>query len=422
MVIVVVGLSHRTVPLEYLERVSFARAEIPKALATLNARDEIFGCVVLSTCHRTEIYAAAPRFHDAVEIIESFLADHASVRPDELSDDCYTFHDDFAVSHLFEVVSGVDSVVPGETEILGQVRDSWMMARDESTTSPAIDRLFDFAIGVGRRVRTQTGIARGATSIAHAGIAQAADALGSLADTRLAVVGAGKMAESIARGLVVTNPASLTIYNRSLESAQRLISALPQESVSFDSRSLWSLADELNGFDAVFCAVSSPEPVISGVTPPRPHEGSTLLIDLGVPRNVDPGVGNVAGFKLVDLDSLKAFVSERLEQRREEVETARALISGELEDFRSVRAARELAPALQALYDHAEELRVSELSRWDSKLKSLSPEQLETVHGLTRGLIQKLLHRPAVELKAAATRPEADQVLNSLRSLFGLDA
>ena len=428
MSVVVVGLSHRTVPLDLLERMTVAPDRLPKALGDLVAREFVSEAVILSTCHRIEVYVVAERFHGGVQDIRHFLSELAFVAPEDFSDDLYTYYDDAAAAHLFVVASGLDSVVLGESQILGQVRDAWDRARAEGAAGSRLSALFRHALEVGKRARTETAISRGVTSLSQAAVAMASDRLGTLAGRNIVVVGAGEMSEGMA--LTVANPgetcavdpaasADLVVANRTWERAEALAERVGGRAVTLDR-----LPEALGQADVLLTSTGSTSVVVeeadlASVVDAR--EGRPLLVvDLGMPRDVDPAVGRLPGVTLLDLADLRAFVETGIDERRNEVVRVRAIVADEVARYVSSTAARSVAPTITALRDHADQVRTAEIDRYRSRLEGLDERQRQAVDALTRSLLAKLLHEPTVRLKDAAGSAQGERLAESLRELFDL--
>ncbi len=420
MSVVVVGLSHRTVPLDLLERMAAPADRLPKALGDLAARPFLSEAVLLSTCHRTEVYVVAERFHGAVQDVRHFLSELAFVPPETFSDHLYTYYDEAAAAHLFGVASGLESVVLGESQILGQVRDAWAAARDEGVAGPQLGALFRHAVEVGKRARAETGIGRGVTSLSQAAVAMAIDRLGTLSGRKILVVGAGKMGEGMVVDLAAThNPAEVLIANRTWERAVSLAARIGGGAAPMDG-----LAGALAEVDVVFTSTAGTDEVVDhdlAVQVAAQRAGRPLLlVDLGMPRNVDPAVRAVAGMTVLDLADLRGFVQVGLDQRRKEVAPVRALVAGEVARYQEATTAREMAPTVAALHERGEEIRAGELERFRARLSGLDARQRAAVEGLTRGIVAKLLHDPTVRVKDAAGSARGERLSSALRELFGI--
>jgi glutamyl-tRNA reductase len=418
--VVVIGLNHRTTPLDLLERMTIADAALPKALHDLVSRTDVSEAVVLSTCNRTEVYAVAERFHGAYQDIRDFLAEVAFLAPEDFSDHLYTHYDAPAVAHLFSVAAGLDSAVLGESEILGQVKVAWDRAREEGAAGPGLNLLFRHALEAGKRARSETGIARSITSVSQAAVALAADRLGGLAGRRILVLGAGEMGEAMALGLAKAGAADIAVANRTWDRAVELARRAGGRAVR-----LLDVPDAMVEVDVLLSSTGAASPLLEVDEVERILErrgGRPLLIvDIAVPRDVDPAVAALDGVTLLDMDDLRAFADAGTQARRREVAAVHDLLDDELERYLGATSAREVAPMITALRDRAESLRRAELDRHRSRLEGLDATQMEAVEALTRGIIGKLLHEPSVTLKDAAGSPRGDRLVSSLRELFALE-
>jgi glutamyl-tRNA reductase len=417
--VIVVGLNHRTAPVEFLERVAVPASQVAKALHDLSRRENLAEVVLLSTCNRTEIYARSARFHPAVQDVLEFLAGQSSADPDEFAEHLYTYHDDAAVSHLFSVAAGVDSMIIGEGEILGQVREAWRAAELNGTSGQLLSRVFRHAVEVGKRSRTETAIGRHAASVSSAAVALAAETLGSLSGRRVLVLGAGEMGEGMAVALAGAGVGEVAVANRTAARGKHLATRVGGRAVGIDD-----IPDALVAADVLLASTGSADVVIERgdiETVMERRDGRALLVvDVAVPRDVDPGVRQVFGVTLLDMDDLKNFVEHSLEQRRREVGKVREIIAEELDRFRLDRSARELAPLVVALRDRGDAVRVAELERFRAKLESLDPVAREAVEALARGIVNKLLHEPTVRLKEAAGTARGELYADALVTLFDL--
>ncbi|HEX5615963.1 MAG TPA: glutamyl-tRNA reductase [Acidimicrobiia bacterium] len=419
MSVIVVGLNHRTVPVGLLERMAVPDEQVPKALHDLVAREHLLEAVVLSTCNRTEIYARCTRFHPAVGDVRDFLAEHSGAAPEAFDDHLYTYYDDAAVAHLFTVAAGLDSMIVGESEILGQVRDAWQFALSEGTAQQGLSRVFRHAVESGKRVRTETGISRHPVSISSAAVAVAAEHLGSLAGCRALVLGAGKMGEGLAASISERGVGDLCLVNRT-ESRGRAVA----ERVGGRAVGLGHLGRELVNADVVLASTAAPgimleRSAIEAVMLERQGR-SLLVVDVALPRDVDPGVGQIDGVELLDLDDLKDFAQRSAERRRAEIGTVRQILTQELDRYRADRAAREVAPLVTALRDAGDEIRRGELERFRARLGGLDDETRATIEALTEGIVNKLLHEPTVRVKNAAGTDGGELLADALAVLFGL--
>jgi glutamyl-tRNA reductase len=420
--VIVVGLNHRTAPLELLERVALSAPRLPKALADLQSRLALDEVVILSTCMRTEVYATAERFHPAVQDIRNFLCESSFSAPEDVADHLTMLYDDAAIGHLFSVAAGLDSAVLGESEVLSQVRGAWERARAEGAAGPVLSGLFRHAVEVGKRVRSETAIARGTTSVSQAAVALAAHNLGvtDLCGTRILVLGAGEMGEGMAVALAGSGATEVLVANRTRAKAQSLADKIGGRAVGFEH-----LAQALTSVDVLLASTGSPEPLLTAADLEpvlAEREGRRLLIvDVGMPRDVDRDVRTLEAVTVLDLDDLRAFARAGLEERRREVAKVHGIIGEEVEAYQSDVLARQAAPMVAALHARAEDIRTAELARFRARLNGLDERQREAVEALTKGVVAKLLHEPTVRLKDAAGTPRGERLADSLRTLFDLD-
>ncbi len=424
MSVVVVGLQHTQAPLSLLEAVAVTDADLHKALSELRQCRNVQETVVLSTCLRTEVYAVVDRFHDAVAEIYDVLSEHSGVTVEELSAHASIRFDDDVTSHLFSVTSGLESVVTGETEVVGQVRHAFERAQEESTSGPVLSALFRHALQTGKRVRTETGISKGTTSFAYAAVtvARGTDQAG-LRGARVVVVGAGDMGLGVCRALSDIAPPEapqrVVVANRSVKRARDLVHESAGGPFEMRAVPLEHVAGELADADVVLSAVAAESHVL-GVQDFAMVTGPLLVIDLGVPRNVDPAVAGFDGITLLDMDTLSASVARALGDRQEESVAARHIIAAEVERFRTASRQRGAAPVIASLRSRLESLRVAELERHRAQLADLNEEEWEHVDAATRAALAKMLHEPTMLLKDTAGTPRGERLVEALRILFDL--
>jgi glutamyl-tRNA reductase len=417
--IVVIGVNHRTAPLELLERMAVAPDAMPKALHDLAQRGNVAEAVVLSTCNRTEVYASTERFHGAYADIRDFFCSLAGLPPEDLHDHLLSFHDAEAVTHLFEVASGLRSAVLGESEILGQVRDAWELAHEEGTARSALNLLFRRAVEAGKRARTETAIGRGTASVSHAAVEMARDRLGSLRDARVLVLGAGEVGAGMAIALAGGDIAEIAVTNRSAQRAAALAAR-----VGGRVAPLTDLVDELAGADVFLTCTASEAHVVEAELIEAAMVGRSgrplLIVDVAVPRDVDPAAAHIDDVTLFDLDDLRDWADRGLAARAREADQVRQIVADEVLRYLDDASAREVAPLVASLHQRAEALRVSELARLRARVSGLTDDQDAAVDALTRAIVAKLLHDPAVRLKADAGTPRGERNSAALRDLFDL--
>ncbi len=410
MMITLVGVSHHGAGVELRERVAMRLEEAASVASSLAA---VAGeAVCLSTCNRTELYAAHEDEHDAGSLARAVLLE----REPELASALYRLHDEAAALHLFRVAAGLDSLVPGEGEILGQVRAAF----EAGTTGAVLDRLFRQALHAGRKARAETAIGESPASVSSAAAALAQQVFGDLTGRRVLLVGAGKVSEQAARNLITRGAEIAVVANRTLDRAAELAgrfgsAALPLERIE----------DELARADVVLSSTSAQEFVLTREQverTARERRGRPLfLIDLAGPRDVDPAINELDGCYVYDIDDLEAVVAETLGARRREAAAAEAIVAAEAEDFRTWHASRDVVPAITSLRARAEEIRRSELEKAEARLGALSESERRAVESVTAQIVNKLLHLPTVRMKQAAAAADGVVYADAVRHLFGLE-
>jgi glutamyl-tRNA reductase len=420
MSILVVGVNHRSSPLPLLERVTIAPERLAKAVSGLAQRDNVREAVILSTCNRTEVYVVAELFHGAYGDVRDLLCEIGDLGVDELTPHLYSQHDTAAVRHLFEVAAGLDSAVLGESEILGQVRSAWDVAQQHGASRSTLNQLFRKALATGKRARHETGIARGTASISHAAVEMITDEVGDLAGRRVLVVGAGSMGEGVAVALHRAGGAEILVANRTPDRGTSLAERVNGIAVGFDR-----LSEAVAAADVIVVGTGADEAVLTEtlVAEARASRATTRplhIVDIGVPRNVDPAVGELAGVTLADLDDLRDWADRGLSHRAAEAERVRVIVADEVERFLVESTARQAAPLVAAMHGAADRVRTAELERFAARFGDLDDSQREAVDALTKAIVAKLLHEPSVRLKAQAGTPQGERNAAALRDLFDL--
>lgn len=419
MSFVAIGLNHASAPLDVLEQITIAPGDLDKALFDLSHRPHLSESVVLSTCNRTEIYVAAERFHGAFQDVRDFLSQHSGVRPELLGDHLYTLYDEHAVEHLFCVSSGIDSAVLGEHEILGQVKRAWQAAQEHGCVGSTLNSIFRSALEVGKRVRTETGIARSIASVSQAAIVLARDRIGDFDGQSLLLIGAGEMGGGMARSLADVPARSLTIMSRTAETAAAIASEVRAQVVPFAE-----IEEALATCDVAFTSTAAPSTVLSVEQINRvvaKRNGRPLVIvDVAMPRDVEPAAASIPGIDLYDLEDVGAFVAAGLSSRQGELEAATDIVHQELARYANQTGERSVAPVISSFRAQAEQLREAEVERFAARLSDLTPEQRAVVDELTRATLNKVLHNPTVRLKESATSLRGERLAAALRELFDL--
>ncbi len=417
MTLALIGVNHKTAPIELRERIAISREELPETTRALAAVPGVAECMIVSTCNRVEILAAVES--PAIDVA-SFLHRHFGLDPALLAQHLYAHHDQEAVRHLFRVAASLDSMVVGEPQILGQVKEAFAVARSAGTIGGQLEHLLQSTFAVAKRVRTETEIGSNSVSIASVAVELARKIFGSLQGRTVFLVGAGKMSELAARHLVQQGAGAILVTNRTQERARRMAESFTGQVIPFEE--LYEAASQA---DIVISSTGAPHPIF------RREHGQAFLhrrrnrpmffIDIAVPRDVDPQMGELEGIFVYDIDDLQQVAVAHLSERSREAAAAEALIAGEVERFHQRQLTVNAAPAIVALQRQAEEIRQAELKRAQARLGPLSAEQIAVVEALTRGLVNKFLHPPMQALKQAARENDAAR-LEALCETWSLPA
>ena len=422
MSVVVVGLNHRTAPVELLERLAISEERLPKALHQLCSYERILEGAILSTCNRIEAYAVVSRFHGGAQDLRNFLAEFCHAAPEEFVDHLYTYHDEGALRHLFRVAAGVDSMVVGESEILGQVRRAFQIAQEEEAAQRTLGHAFRQALRVGKRARSETAIGRNPVSISSAAVELARRTFGpgGLSGKSVAVIGAGKMGRLALRALRQAGASEVTLVNRSEDRGR-----LAAEEFGAHTATLDDLPRCLRTVDIAISSTTAAEAVVTErtVRPALADRGADhplLIVDIAVPRDVEPSVADLDGVTVKDIDDLRGVVETSVGGRLSEVGNVEEIIEEELRRFVGWDQASEIEPALAALVRRAEEMRAQEVAHARTRIGELSDEQQRAVDQLTRRIVAKLLHQPLDNAKELASSKDSPVYLAVLRELFEL--
>lgn len=420
MLIAVIGVNHRTAPLEVREKLAFPEWSTAEWLKRLQSHPGIDGCAILSTCNRTEIYIAPLELDTGMSSVWTFLSEKSGLDISEIKNYtfCHTLYD--AIRHLFRVVAGLDSMILGETQILGQVKKTYEMALEAHTTNVVLNTLFQQAITTGKRVRTETGIDQNPVSIPYAAVELAKQSLGSLEGRSVLVVGAGEMSELTVVNLVANGVSSVIVSNRSYDRAVQLAEKFQGSAVKFDQ-----LFQYMNQADIVISSTAAQHYVIkpqeiAGVMQQR--GGKTLMmIDIAVPRDIDPQVRQIPGVELFDVDHLQNVIDANLAERRRAAVQAEGIIEEELNDFMKWLSTRFVVPTITALKNMGEEIKQRELARAYNRLGDLTEREKKIIGSLANSIVNQLLHNPVVKLKQAALTPEGHLYTEITQNIFNLE-
>lgn len=420
MFILVVGLNHRTAPVEIRERITYPEHVLPKALAQLKLKQRVEACAILSTCNRVEVYAAVTDVEIGLQGIKEFLSETSGLPQDEIRDYLYvhTLYD--AVRHLFRVVAGLDSMVLGETQILGQVRQAFQIAFENGVTNTVLNSAFKQAITVGKRVRTDTFIDRHAVSISYAAVELAKQTFGDLEGKSVLIVGAGKMSELTLLHMVSNGVKTVLVSNRSYDHAEELAQKFGGTAIRFDE-----FYKQMEHADIVVSCTGAPVHVIKAdlIRPliEKRNGKPIFLIDIAVPRDIEPEVGNIEGVQLFDIDDLKNVIDKNLEERKKEAVKAEVIIEEEIDEFFKWLGARFAVPTIKALKDKASAIVDVELERSLCRLGPITEKQQKIITSLVNTVVNQLLHEPIVNLKEYATTHQGHLYTEILQNLFNLD-
>jgi glutamyl-tRNA reductase len=412
----VTGLNHKTAPIELRERLAIAREALPDTTRALMGEPGVLEAMILSTCNRVELMVA----HNGLEPhLPEFLAKHFSLDRAVLEPHLYRYQDEEAVKHMFRVASSLDSMVVGEAQILGQVKQSWTVAREMGAVKGPLDKLLQGAFSAAKRVRSETEIGSSSVSIASVAVDLARRIFGSLEGKKVLVVGAGKMSELTARHLMQHGADSMMVANRTYDRAVKLAEQFLGKAIRWED--LHARAHEA---DIIVTSTGSSEHILNveqaqQILQKRKNR-PVFVIDIAVPRDVDPQVNKLEGIFLYDIDDLQQVAVSNLVDRGREAERAETIIVEETERFRRRIRTIDIAPAIVEVQGTAEELRQTELHRQQRLLQSMTPEQQAAVESLTRGLMNKFLHLPLQAMKSAAREGDS-AALEAIRGMFHRD-
>ncbi len=420
MKLLVTGVNHRTAPVEVRERLSFDNASLPPALAELRRREGVLEGMILCTCNRVEVMVTADDGADAERLIEDYLTSVRGVDRSWIEPHLYRYVDEEAIRHLFRVAASLDSMVVGEPQILGQLKSAYAVARAQGAVCGALDTILTRAFGVAKRVRTETAIGKSAVSVSYVAVELARQIFGQLDDSTVMIIGAGKMSELAARHLRRAGATEIFVTNRTHDRAVQLAELFQGSVVAYDQ-----FKEAMPRADIVITSSAAPhylltKPDVRAVVEARRNK-PVFLIDIAVPRNIDPAVNELDNVFLYDIDDLQQVVDENVRSRMQEARDAELIISEEVERTVSQLKAREVKPTIVGLQQQLECLRLAEIERMQKKLASLTPEQREIVEAVTRGLVNKIAHGPITELRTQATKPNGLHSIEVIRRVFRLD-
>jgi glutamyl-tRNA reductase len=420
MHLTLVGLSHKTAPIEIREKLTFPAHRQSEALASLLTSDQVSEAVIVSTCNRTEVYAVTAGAHEGVDAVVGFLCEHHGLDHTELSPYLYVSQGESVVRHLFRVVASLDSMVVGEAQILGQVKEAYDHSFSNGASGRVFNKLLRQSFEVGKRVRNETAIGESAVSISYAAVELARKVFDSLAGRTILVLGAGKMSELTAKHLVSQGVHSVLVANRTYERAVELAERFEGEAIRYDD-----LFERMRDADIVISSTSATHYVVHRAdiaeVMKRRSGRPLFLIDIALPRDIEPAVNGVSGVFLYDIDDLSGVVTSNLEERMREARAAEVIIDEELRSFETWLDSMEVVPTIAAIRAKAESMRADELEKALKRLNGLSEKEIATVEALSQSIVNKMLHGPTARLKNAAAEKDGYEVVDTARLLWGLD-
>jgi glutamyl-tRNA reductase len=416
----VTGLNHRTAPVEVRERLAFDAASLPDALKHLRDSSGVHESLILSTCNRVEIVVATDEKENANDRIAGFLQNTKPGYRLDFDRHLYHFEDRDAIRHLFRVASSLDSMVVGEPQILGQLKDAWSLAKEQGVLGQFLDTVLTRAFNVAKRVRTETTIGESAVSVSFAAVELAREIFGSLNGCGVLLIGAGKMSELAARHLHRSGANRIFVTNRTRARAEEMASLFNGTIIDYDA-----FQSAMPDIDIVIASSGAPHYILTEAQMRQiraKRKGRPIfLIDIAVPRNIEPSVNTLENVFLYDIDDLGKVVEQNRKGREAEAAAAELIIGEEVEKLVSRLKEREAVPIIVALQDHLEHLRQAELQRMRGKLGALSPQQEEALEALTKSLMAKIAHGPIMEIRRNAGSDEGWQVIEEVRRIFKLE-
>jgi len=418
--LVLVGVNHKTTPVEIREKLAFTQVKIEASLSQLVSSPEIIENIILSTCNRVEIYARVENTDRGIQLLQDFICDYHGISRGNLDQYFYSYCDNQAVEHLFRVSSSLDSMVLGEAQILGQVKDAYSIARSFSSTGMVLNQLFEKAFNVAKKVREETGISERGVSISSAAVELAKKIFEDLENHSVMLVGTGEMAELAAKHLISYGVKTVYVASRTYERAAALAKSLNGCALDFES-----FKEEMYRADIIITSTAAPtfivnEEMISAAIQKRKNK-PIFLIDIAVPRDIAPEVNELENVYLYDIDDLQNVVNANMEERQKEAESAMEIINQEVTKFNYWFSTLDAIPTIVEMRNRAEDMRAFEVDKTLKNMEHLSSENKEAINQLTKSLVNKILHKPTINLKKKTQSHDGHIYLKAIRDLFHLD-
>ncbi len=420
MEILLLGLNYKTAPVEIREKFTFSDDSTPRALHLLSQTKSVLECVILGTCNRTEVYVVCDQLHTGRFYVRNFLAEWFGVDKENFQQYLYLKENDEAIEHLMRVTCGLDSMVMGETQILGQVRNAFLLAQQCQTTGTVFNTLFKQAVTLAKRAHTETGINENAVSVSYAAIELGKKIFGSFHGKHVLILGAGKMSELTAKHLHTNGVSRVTVVNRTLERARTLASKFKGDACTMDR-----LADSLLAADIVISSTGATGYVVTKeLLKPIMNQRKyrpLFMIDIAVPRDLDPDINELDNVYLYDIDDLEGIVASNLAERSREAERIEEMIAEEIVAFKNWFQTLGVVPLISALREKAFAIHADAMRKIENKLPHLTEKELHIIRKHTRGIINQLLHDPVVRMKELAVQKSGSEVLEIFAAMFALE-
>ncbi|WP_248927436.1 glutamyl-tRNA reductase [Paenibacillus hamazuiensis] len=420
MHIVVVGLNYRTAPVEIREKFAFAPSDLPQALRELKQTNSIMECVIVGTCNRTELYCVVDREHVCGHYIRGFMEKWFRLPRDKFSNHLYIYENDAAIEHLLRVTSGLDSMVIGETQILGQVKDAFLLAQEQGTTGIMFNTLFKQAVTMAKRAHSETSIGENPVSVSYAAVELGKRIFGSYEGKTVLIIGAGKMSELTVKHLYGNGAAKVIVANRTLQRAQELAGKFNGAAGSMEQ-----LPAFLEEADIVISSTGAADLVLTrGQLAPilqKRKSRPLFMIDIAVPRDLDPGLGELPNVFLYDIDDLQSIVNNNLLERRKEAEKIEAMIQDEIAAFEQWKKTLGVSPVIQALQEKANLVHEQTMESLLNKLPELNEREIKVIRKLTKSIVNQMLRDPIVRIKEMAAERHGDEALEMFTKIFALE-
>ena len=418
--LILVGVNHKTTPVEIREKLAFTKGKIEESVDHLFNFPDIIEHTILSTCNRVEIYARANSQDSAIKSIKQFICDFHQLSLVELEDHFYSYSNKEAVEHLFRVSSSLDSMILGEAQILGQVKEAYSLARDLRSTGLVLNQLFEKAFSIAKKVREETGIAERSVSISSAAVELAQKIFDDLENHTVMLVGTGEMAELAAKHLISYGVKTIYVTSRTYERAANLARTLNGSALDFEA-----FKNELHRADIVITSTSAPNFIIKKeIVEKAIHERKNkpiFFIDIAVPRDIEPDVNDLENVYLYDIDDLQVVVSANIKEREKEAENAMNFISQEVTKFNNWVGALDAVPTIVEIRKKAENIRKQEIEKTLKKISHLSEDEKQLLRQMSSSMINKILHKPTIKLKQKTQSEDGHVYLKAIRHLFHLD-